>query len=233
MRDARGAPRRIRTSDPRFRRPMLYPAELLAHEQFSSGERGIRTRGKFPYTRLAGEHLRPLGQLSTHAYSIVKRRRRDSNPRSLHSAVFKTAAFGHSATPPDREGRRLLRRQGEIYTQRFDACKDPFCGSRNGRTNVYGPTRFGLGPPPRPRRCWARRMSRRIRCSMRGMAMTSLASCPAVMMRRTDWNRWSSLMPPHQRPESRRVPLQNPLHIPVVGVAISFRGSRELQLLHR
>ncbi len=71
MRDARGAPRRIRTSDPRFRRPMLYPAELLAHELCSSGERGIRTLGKFPYTRLAGEHLRPLGQLSTDAYSIV------------------------------------------------------------------------------------------------------------------------------------------------------------------
>jgi hypothetical protein len=35
-------------------------------------------------------------------YSVVIawRRRRDSNPRSSRSAVFKTAAFDHSATPP-------------------------------------------------------------------------------------------------------------------------------------
>jgi hypothetical protein len=30
----------------------------------------------------------------------TKRRRRDSNPRISRSAVFKTAAFDHSATPP-------------------------------------------------------------------------------------------------------------------------------------
>ena len=31
---------------------------------------------------------------------FVWRRGRDSNPRSFRSAVFKTAAFGRSATPP-------------------------------------------------------------------------------------------------------------------------------------
>ena len=35
------------------------------------------------------------------SYQANQRRRRDSNPRSLRSAVFKTAAFDHSATPPE------------------------------------------------------------------------------------------------------------------------------------
>ncbi len=30
----------------------------------------------------------------------TQRRRRDSNPRRFRAAVFKTAAFDHSATPP-------------------------------------------------------------------------------------------------------------------------------------
>ena len=32
--------------------------------QFSGGQRGIRTHGRLPYTRVPGERLRPLGQLS-------------------------------------------------------------------------------------------------------------------------------------------------------------------------
>src|SRR6478672_11789475 len=32
-----------------------------------------------------------------------QRRRRDSNPRDFHPAVFKTAALNHSATPPTRK----------------------------------------------------------------------------------------------------------------------------------
>jgi hypothetical protein len=39
-------------------------------------------------------------------YQRLQRRRRDSNPRSLRSAVFKTAAFDHSATPPGSPGGR-------------------------------------------------------------------------------------------------------------------------------
>ena len=36
------------------------------------------------------------------------RRRRDSNPRDSRLAVFKTAAFNHSATPPPRTARRRV-----------------------------------------------------------------------------------------------------------------------------
>jgi hypothetical protein len=81
-----GAHGEIRTPDPRLRRPMLYPAELRAHEPFdhhtyrhdlntipssaghrSGGERGIRTLdGLLTHTPLAGARLRPLGHLSAH-----------------------------------------------------------------------------------------------------------------------------------------------------------------------
>ncbi len=70
------APSRIRTCDPRFRRPMLYPAEPWVHfkrarthsQAIACGERGIRTLDKSlcSYTRLAGERLQPLGHLSKH-----------------------------------------------------------------------------------------------------------------------------------------------------------------------
>ena len=36
-----------------------------------------------------------------HDSIVSERRRRDSNPRRLRAAVFKTAAFGRSATPPN------------------------------------------------------------------------------------------------------------------------------------
>ena len=65
------APERIRTSDLRFRRPTLYPAELRAQwaaEQSSRRQRRGRDsnpRWRFPpHTRLAGECLQPLGHLS-------------------------------------------------------------------------------------------------------------------------------------------------------------------------
>ena len=85
------APRRIRTSDPRLRRPMLYPAELLVQcqqrllmSQIAAGSaytkphsgltrkflrlrrgRDSNPRYRFwQYTRLASEHHRPLGHLS-------------------------------------------------------------------------------------------------------------------------------------------------------------------------
>ena len=152
-----GAPEGIRTPDPRFRRPVLYPAELPAPtsgpEPKSSPpqcqhpvaehvynrvlwrrERDSNPRWSYkPHTPLAGERLQPLGHLSTN--SIVKgpvaRSRSPEGasapgclflsfslypgetglarlaeeegfepPVGLPTAVFKTAAFDHSATPP-------------------------------------------------------------------------------------------------------------------------------------
>src|SRR4051794_21368127 len=65
------APERIRTSDLRFRRPTLYPAELRARAEASvGGSRGAERAGfepameREPHTRLAGECLQPLGHLS-------------------------------------------------------------------------------------------------------------------------------------------------------------------------
>ena len=61
-------PERIRTSDPRFRRPMLYPAELWPHVavDFSAlrGEGGIRTLDTVSRIPLSKRCLRPLGHLS-------------------------------------------------------------------------------------------------------------------------------------------------------------------------
>ena len=65
-----GAPGRIRTSDPRIRSPMLYPAELRVRTaNFSSqtgGGGGIRTLGRaqLPYNGLAIRRLQPLGHSS-------------------------------------------------------------------------------------------------------------------------------------------------------------------------
>jgi hypothetical protein len=71
----RSAPERIRTSDLRFRRPTLYPAELRAPKcsgRQSSRRSRAQRRGRDsnprwsfpPHTRLAGECLQPLGHLS-------------------------------------------------------------------------------------------------------------------------------------------------------------------------
>ena len=75
------APERIRTSDLRFRRPTLYPAELraqlIAAAQFSRAAWGRRTGrdsnprwSDKPHTRLAGECLQPLGHLSAGSRSV-------------------------------------------------------------------------------------------------------------------------------------------------------------------
>src|SRR3954453_22276108 len=65
------APERIRTSDLRFRRPTLYPAELRAQRAAIVGNGSRAERAGFepamecePHTRLAGECLQPLGHLS-------------------------------------------------------------------------------------------------------------------------------------------------------------------------
>ena len=70
------------------------------------GEGGIRTLGSVNYTRLAGEHHRPLGHFSKTSksrylpLSIMAEEVGFEPTEPLDSAVFKTAAFDHSATPP-------------------------------------------------------------------------------------------------------------------------------------
>src|SRR6476660_3617240 len=59
-----GGSERGRTSNPRFRRPVLYP--LSYGSKCCGGERGIRTlgTGNTPYAGLANRCLQPLGHLS-------------------------------------------------------------------------------------------------------------------------------------------------------------------------
>ena len=64
------------------------------------GERGIRTPGKFPYTRFPSVHLKPLGHLSPFpACSSKWRREGDSNPRyaNTHSRfrIYRLQPLGH------------------------------------------------------------------------------------------------------------------------------------------
>jgi hypothetical protein len=44
------------------------------------------------------------------AAAKAQRRRRDSNPRRFRATVFKTVAFDHSATPPERDGVKIHRK---------------------------------------------------------------------------------------------------------------------------
>ena len=142
---AKAAPQGIRTPDLLVRSQTLYPAELAAHILFSRDsapirrfrmgltslrrERDSNPRYGSPYTPLAGEHLRPLGHLSSERkrYCIKSC---SACPAVLHknrqlilqlswlrlakatervgfeptepfgSTVFKTAAFNRSATSP-------------------------------------------------------------------------------------------------------------------------------------
>jgi hypothetical protein len=67
-----GGSERGRTSNPRFRRPVLYPLsygsknDAKSYCNLAGGERGIRTlgTGKPPYAGLANRCLQPLGHLS-------------------------------------------------------------------------------------------------------------------------------------------------------------------------
>ena len=65
-----------------------------------SGEGGSRTHGTglSPYDGLANRSLRPLGHLSQ---TIGGGSRIRTHGARLRSAVFKTAAFDHSAIPPN------------------------------------------------------------------------------------------------------------------------------------
>ena len=72
------------------------------------GEGGIRTlgTGNPPYAGLANRCLQPLGHLSKPAQQLfdyqrpVEEEEGFEPPETFASAVFKTAALNHSATPP-------------------------------------------------------------------------------------------------------------------------------------
>ena len=123
----RGAPGGIRTPNLRFRRPLLYPIEVrarmvppaglepatfwsatrrsiqLSHGGTKAGRQGFEPWVEVsPHSRLAGGPNRPLWHLPV-SICNCQRRERDSNPRWRYAtAVFKTAAFVHSAIPPAR-----------------------------------------------------------------------------------------------------------------------------------
>ncbi len=104
-----GAPRRSRTPNLRIRSPTLYPIELWAQKL-----NGAETEGVEPSEELLTPH-----SISNRAPSATRSRLQKMNsennsgggggirthgPRG--TAVFKTAAFDHSATPPG-EARRV------------------------------------------------------------------------------------------------------------------------------
>ena len=102
------APEGSRTPNLQIRSLALYPVELSAHAYHTgSGEGGIRTLvALLALNRLAGGCLQPLGHLSgSHEETWAghlhgQRRERDSNPRHLRAAVFKTAPFDRSGISP-------------------------------------------------------------------------------------------------------------------------------------
>ena len=67
--------------------------------RMGGGERGIRTPGKFPYTRFPSVHLKPLGHLSSFTRAPKWRREGDSNPRyaNTHSRfrIYRLQPLGH------------------------------------------------------------------------------------------------------------------------------------------
>src|SRR5262247_3386315 len=113
---------RGRTSNPRFRRPVLYPLSYGSPRK-DGGEGGIRTlgTGNPPYAGLANRCLQPLGHLSrltTPASYTLRlsaqemRRRRDSNPRKRYrSCGFQDRCLrplGHSSGTAPEAGRQYM-----------------------------------------------------------------------------------------------------------------------------
>ena len=148
---ANGTPERIRTSDLWFRRPPLYPAELRAHcMQASGGEGGIRTLGGLPHTRLAGEHHRPLGHLSRliccrtfGSHDALAEEVGFEPTVPLDTAVFKTAAFDHSATPPCSFGSAVLPSAVNCHrTRRVRRFRRPTIGSVRAVVNPVSKVGF-------------------------------------------------------------------------------------------
>ena len=87
-----------------------------------------------------------ISSVSWQRYGHPRRREWDSNPRSLRSALFRSAAIGRSATPP----RRMVQDsnlRGELAPNAFrERCLKPL-GQPSGSPTCAGP-RFvkGFGP---------------------------------------------------------------------------------------
>ncbi len=98
-------PKRIRTSDPQFRKLMLYPSELWARVRRG---RDLNPRYGYPYNTLAGCHLRPLGHLSwlcplptgIPVFNELTERVGFEPTVGLPTLVFKTRSFDRSDTSP-------------------------------------------------------------------------------------------------------------------------------------
>lgn len=99
-------PEGIRTPGLLIRSQTLYPAELRAHDaewkRRCGEEGGIRTLDTLRYTSLAGMRFQPLTHLSSvvPGRCDVARGEGFEPPVGCPTAVFKTAAFNHSANPP-------------------------------------------------------------------------------------------------------------------------------------
>ncbi len=91
--------KRIRTSDPQFRKLMLYPAELWSHHR-RGGESNPRTRG-CQVNSLAGSPIRPLSHLSN---SNMAEREGFEPPVTCATAAFKAATLNHSDISPNVSG---------------------------------------------------------------------------------------------------------------------------------
>ncbi len=85
----------IRTRSLYLRRVALYP---LSYKDTWRGGRDSNPRRLLHLNHLAGGPDRPLRHLPR--YLVLRRRERDSNPRSFRLPVFKTGAIVHSAIPP-------------------------------------------------------------------------------------------------------------------------------------
>ena len=79
-------------------------------------------------------------------FDAAQRRRRDSNPRHLRAAVFKTAAFNRSATPPTAI-QSEAKAQREVWEWHIPRCKE-----RKFSSDVRSDQSLRTGEaPPEPR----------------------------------------------------------------------------------
>lgn len=106
MRFLRYETKRIRTSDPQFRKLMLYPTELWSRykkQNRRGGDSNPRTR--YQVNSLAGSPIRPLSHLSSNNQFLSKQSRTEREgfePSVLETSTtdFESAPFGRSGTSP-------------------------------------------------------------------------------------------------------------------------------------
>src|SRR6266436_218299 len=81
------APERIRTSDPRLRRPLLYPPELLAPMR----SRGVSTRARPPQRRLCENCARTIGPRTATSVAVRWQGRGGVAPKAHVRATVRVA----------------------------------------------------------------------------------------------------------------------------------------------